>query len=163
MLQTTDRQTTSHDNSRTLHCNGRLKMNVTCNCMNFTHLRYLMLLHYLVKVKTPKNITLQRGIAKENCIRCIIASPKWTRVIMCLKFTYRPIKLNLFMGVIQQSVHETKIHDIHNLRKCLMQTCFDFDRNIITSTPQIRSTILALYKLVCMYVCMYVCISLTLA
>jgi len=23
--------------------------------------------------------------------------------------------------------------------------------------PQIRSTILALYKLVCMYVCMYVC------
>jgi len=28
-------------------------------------------------------------------------------------------------------------------------------------TPQIRSTILALYKLVCMYVCMYVCTSVT--
>jgi len=27
------------------------------------------------------------------------------------------------------------------------------------SAPQIRSTILALYKLVCMYVCMYVCMS----
>jgi len=35
------------------------------------------------------------------------------------------------MGVIQQSVHETKIDDIDGLQKCLMQTCFDFDRNII--------------------------------
>ena len=42
---------------------------------------------------------------------------------MCLKFTY--------MGVRQQSVHETEIHDIDDLRKRLMQTCFDFDRNII--------------------------------
>jgi len=39
---------------------------------------------------------------------------------MCLKFTY--------VGVIQQSVHETKIHD---MRKRLMQTSFDFDQNII--------------------------------
>jgi len=29
------------------------------------------------------------------------------------------------MGVIQQSVHETKIYDIDDLQKCLMQTCFD--------------------------------------
>ena len=78
--------------------------------------------------QNTKNVRLQRGIA-----RCIIASPKWTRVIMCLKFTYRPIKLNLLMNVIQQSLHETKIRDIHNLRKCLMQTCFDFDRNIINA------------------------------
>ena len=42
---------------------------------------------------------------------------------MCLKFTY--------VGVIQQSVHETKIHDIDDLRKRLMQTSFDFDQNII--------------------------------
>jgi len=42
---------------------------------------------------------------------------------MCLKFTY--------MGVIQQSVHETKIYDIEDLQNRLMQTCFDFDRNII--------------------------------
>jgi len=42
---------------------------------------------------------------------------------MCLKFIY--------MGVIQQSMHETKIHDIDDLQKRLMQTCFDFDWNII--------------------------------
>jgi len=42
---------------------------------------------------------------------------------MCLKFTYT--------GVIQQSMYETKIHDIDDLRKRLMQTCFEFDQNII--------------------------------
>jgi len=42
---------------------------------------------------------------------------------MCLKFTY--------MGVLQQSVYKTKINDIDDLKKRLMQTCFDFDRNII--------------------------------
>ena len=46
--------------------------------------------------QNTENITLQGDIAKENCIRCIIASSNWTRVVMCLKFTY--------MGV-----HETKI------------------------------------------------------
>jgi len=36
------------------------------------------------------------------------------------------------MDAIQQSVHETKIPDINDLRKRSMQTCcFDFDRNII--------------------------------
>jgi len=35
------------------------------------------------------------------------------------------------MGVIQQSVHETKIYDIDDLQRRLMQTCFDFDQNII--------------------------------
>ena len=58
--------------------------------------------------QNTENVTSQQDITKENCIRCIIASSRWTRVIMCLKFTY--------MGVIQQSVHETKIHDIHDLR-----------------------------------------------
>jgi len=33
-----------------------------------------MLLHYLVKFKTPKNVILQRDITEENCIRCITAS-----------------------------------------------------------------------------------------
>jgi len=70
-----------------------------------------------------KNVTLQWDITKENCIRFIIASSKWTRVIMCLKFTYT--------GVIQQSVRETKIHDIDDRLESLMQTCFEFDRNII--------------------------------
>ena len=89
-----------------------------------------MLLHYLVKVKTPKNVIfgLQRDITKENCIRCIIASSKWTRVIMCL------IHVGLLIwGVIQQSVHETKIHDINDLQKRLVQTCFDFHRNVINA------------------------------
>jgi len=77
-----------------------------------------MLLDYLVKVKTPK-----RNIAAGYYQRKWHHTSKWTRVIMCLNYTY--------MGVIQQSVHETKIHDIDDLRKRLMQTCFDFDRNII--------------------------------
>jgi len=33
----------------------------------------------------------------------------------------------------QQSVHEAKIHDIDDLQKRLMQTCFDFDRNVINA------------------------------
>jgi len=79
----------------------------------------------LCESQNTENIILQRDITKENCIRCITASSKWTRVIMCLKFTY--------MGAIQQSVHETKIHDIDDLRKRLMQTSFVFDRNIINA------------------------------
>jgi len=31
-----------------------LEMNDTCDIMNFTCLTWLVLLHYLVKVKTPK-------------------------------------------------------------------------------------------------------------
>jgi len=48
-----------------------------------------------------ENVTLQWDMTEENCIRCITASSKWTRVIMCLKFTY--------VGVIQQSMHETRM------------------------------------------------------
>jgi len=70
-----------------------------------------------------QHVTLQRVITKENCISCIIASSKWTRLIMCVKYIY--------MGVIQQSVHETKIHDTNNRQKRLMQTCFDVDWSII--------------------------------
>jgi len=43
---------------------------------------------------------ISAGYYQSNCIRYIIASSKWTRVIMCLEFTY--------MGVNQQSVHERK-------------------------------------------------------
>jgi len=38
--------------------------------------------------QNTENVTLQWDITKENCIRCIIASSKWTRVMMCLNFTY---------------------------------------------------------------------------
>jgi len=37
----------------------------------------------------------------------------------------------IYLIVMQQSVYETKIHDIDDLQKRLMQTCFDFDRNVI--------------------------------
>jgi len=37
----------------------------------------------------------------------------------------------LTLRVIEQTVYETKIHDSNDLRKCLMQTSFDFDQNII--------------------------------
>jgi len=40
--------------------------------------------------------------------------------------------LNLLIwGVIQQCVYETKIHDIDDLRKHLMQTCFNFEQDMI--------------------------------
>jgi len=32
---------------------------------------------------------------------------------------------------MQQCVNETRIHGIDDLRKCLMQTWFDFDQDII--------------------------------
>jgi len=38
--------------------------------------------------QNTKNVILQRDITKENCIRCIIVSSKWTKVIMCLTLTY---------------------------------------------------------------------------
>jgi len=31
-----------------------LQKNDTCDIMNFTHLTWFVLLHYLVKIKTPK-------------------------------------------------------------------------------------------------------------
>jgi len=50
--------------------------------------------------QNTKNVVLQQDITKENCITYIIASSKWTRAIMCLKFTYlacmkhrRPVKM----------------------------------------------------------------------
>ena len=65
--------------------------------------------------QNTENVTLQWDITKENCIRCIIASSKWTRLMMCLNFTYTGDRC----GVIQQSVHETKIHRIDDLLKKL--------------------------------------------
>jgi len=38
--------------------------------------------------QNTEKVILQRDITKENCIRCIIASSKWTMVTMWLKFTY---------------------------------------------------------------------------
>jgi len=47
--------------------------------------------------------------------------------------SHHVLYIYLFGGVLQQSVHETKIHDIDDMRKRLTQTCFDFDRNVISA------------------------------
>jgi len=39
----------------------------------------------------------------------------------------------LIWDVMQQIVYETKIHDIDDLQKRLMQSCFDFYRNVINA------------------------------
>jgi len=44
---------------------------------------------------------------------------------MCLKF--------YSLGCYTQCVYETKIHDIDDLRKRLMQTWLDFDQDIINT------------------------------
>ena len=67
-----------------------------------------MLLHYVVKVKAPKKYNIRAEYYRRKCALSL-----------------------LIWGVIQQSVHEKKIHDTDDLQKRLMQTCFDFDRNII--------------------------------
>jgi len=41
-----------------------LQSNDTCDVMNFTHLAWLVLLHYLVKVKTPKMLYYSRILLK---------------------------------------------------------------------------------------------------
>ena len=57
--------------------------------------RYELHPPYLINVATPpcesrstENVILQLNITKEHYTRCIIASSKWTRVTMCLKFAY---------------------------------------------------------------------------
>jgi len=40
-----------------------------------------------------------------------------------LKFTY--------LGVVEQYLYETMVHDIDDLQKYLMQTWFDFEQDII--------------------------------
>jgi len=50
-----------------------LEKNVTCDGMNFTHLTWLMLLLYLVKVETPKmhvNINLSLNVNYEMASKC---------------------------------------------------------------------------------------------
>ena len=93
-------------------------MNCTCDGMNFTHLTYLMLQHYLVIVKNTENVILPREFTKENCIRCITLHKSGPGSSCALNL--------LILGVIQQCVYET-IQDIDNLRKRLMQTSIDFD------------------------------------
>jgi len=44
-------------------------------------------------------------------------------------------------------VYETKIHDIDDLRKRLMQTCFDFDQNIIDAGVTIWDHVLMMETL----------------
>jgi len=41
-----------------------LQMNDTCDIINFTHLTWLVLLHHLMKVKTPKMLYYSRILLK---------------------------------------------------------------------------------------------------
>ena len=80
-----------------------------------------MLLHYLVKVTTPKsNITAGDYQRKLHQMY-----HQWTRVITCLNL--------LIWDVIHQCMFET-IHDVNVLQKHLMQTWFDFDQDTIGAT-----------------------------
>jgi len=50
-----------------------LERNCTCEGMNFNHLTWLMLLHYLVKVQTPKmhvNTNSTFNVNYEIAVRC---------------------------------------------------------------------------------------------
>ena len=38
---------------------------------------------------------------------------------------------------MQENMQEKKIHDVYDLRKRLVQNCFDFDRNIINAVVTI--------------------------
>jgi len=44
-------------------------MSGTYDCMNFTHLTYLMLLHYLVKIETPKLHVNKTSISNVSYIK----------------------------------------------------------------------------------------------
>jgi len=64
-----------------------LEINGTCDSITYPpHLTNVATVP--CESQNTKNVILQWDITKENCIRCIIASSKWTRVIMCFTFTY---------------------------------------------------------------------------
>jgi len=83
-------------------------MNGTSDHVNFTSLTYIMLLHYLVKAKTPK-MYYYSGIYETELHEMHIASSKWIRVITCLKFTYPGYYIAMHV--------QNKVQD--DLRKCL--------------------------------------------
>jgi len=107
------------------------------------HLIYVATLPCLCESENTENVLLQWDITKENYIRCIIASPKWARVIMCLTFTYsgcytakrvwnkdswhwRPAKMldaNLFWLWLE---HHPCWRD--HLRSCVHADCGPFER-----------------------------------
>jgi len=66
--------------------------------------------------QNTKNVILQQDITKENWIRCHDSFIKIDQGHQALNL--------LIWGVIQQCMYETKIHDIDNLQKRLMQIWF---------------------------------------
>jgi len=77
--------------------------------------------------QNTENVILQRDVTKTKLQQMHYSFIKVDRPGSSCAFHL------LIWGVIQQNVCETKIHDIDDLRKRLMQTCFDFDRNIINA------------------------------
>jgi len=71
--------------------------------------------------QNTENVILQRDSTKEKLhqmFHSFISGP-WSSYALNL----------LIRGVIHQSMYETKIHDINNLRKCLIETWLDFDQD----------------------------------
>jgi len=65
-------------------------------------------------------VILHCDITKENCIKCIIQL-----------HLNGPVDYKIW-GVMQQYMHKTRIIcDMYDLQKCLMQTWFDFEQNVI--------------------------------
>ena len=56
------------------------------------------------EIQNTENVILQWEFSKGNCIKCITASSKWIRVIMCLKFTHLGLYSNACMKRFRTSM-----------------------------------------------------------
>ena len=79
------------------------------------------------EIQNAENVTLQRNITKGNCIR-------YDSFIKVDHGHHVPeIYLYGSRVLYSKACMKQKIHDIYDLQQRLMQTCFDFDRNIINA------------------------------
>jgi len=80
-----------------------------------------MLLCYPVKFEPLKNVIFQWqwDITTEDCTKCIVQLHQ-----------NGPVHYKICV-VMQQCMYKTKIYDISDLQKRLMQTWFDFEQNVI--------------------------------
>jgi len=74
------------------------------------------------------------------------ASSKWAKVV-CLIFTY-------FVVLYSKAycTYKSKIHDIDDLRKCLMQTLFNFEQDIIDGAIEQWRDLIRMCVCVCVLV-----------
>lgn len=98
-----------------------LAMNATCDGMNFTHLTQLMLLQYLVKNRNTGKCNIAVGYNQ----RKFASNVPYSFIEMDLQI----IKFGVLCS--SECTKQTKICDIGDLQKRLMQTWFDFEQNVI--------------------------------